>query len=95
MKIRLHDTVEIISGNRKGSKGKITKVLASKGKIYVEGINIYKKAVRGSGIVDVQRPVTLSKIALICPHCGKRTKVGMKISNNKKERICKKCSKII
>ena len=60
MRIRLNDTVEIITGNRSGVKGKVTKVLVGRNKLYVEGINIYKKTVRGSGIVDVQRPIDVS-----------------------------------
>ena len=95
MKIKQLDTVEIITGNNKGKNGKVTKVLRSKNKVYVEGINIYKKAVKGSGIVDVQKPIDISKISLICPHCEKKTRIGIKIDNKKKERFCKKCNKIL
>jgi large subunit ribosomal protein L24 len=95
MRIRLNDTVEIITGNRSGVKGKVTKVLVGRNKLYVEGINIYKKTVRGSGIVDVQRPIDVSKVMLVCPHCTKRAKIGIKINNGKKERFCKKCNKVL
>lgn len=95
MKIKQLDTVEIITGNNEGKSGKVTKILRSKNKVYVEGINIYKKAVKGSGIVDVQKPIDISKISLICPHCGKKTRIGIKIDNKKKERFCKKCNKIV
>ena len=96
MKIKLNDSVKILSGNNKGKVAKVTKVLSAKGKIYVDGINIYKKNVKGQGIVDIQKPVNPSIVAVVCPKCGKTTRVAYTINEKGfKERICRKCKDVI
>ena len=96
MKIKLNDSVKILSGNSKGKVAKVTKVLASKGKVFVDGINIYKKHVRGQGIVDIQKPVKSSILGVVCPKCGKTTRVGYLINEKGfKDRICVKCKNVI
>ena len=97
MKIRKGDTVLIISGKDKARKGKILEVLPKEGKVVVEGINIIKKHVRPKRvgekgqIIQKPAPMDISNVKLICPKCGKATRVGYKIVKNKKYRVCKKC----
>lgn len=97
MKIKKGDQVLIISGKDRGRKGKVLQALPKEGKILVEAINIRKKHVRPkkSGekgqIVEMPGPIDISNVKLICPKCGKPTRVGYKIVENKKYRICKKC----
>ncbi len=97
MKIKRNDNVLIISGKDRGKRGKVLDVLASVGKIVVEGVSIRKKHVRPkkSGekgqIIEKPAAFSLSNAKLICPKCGKTTRVGYKINGEKKHRACKKC----
>lgn len=101
MKIKKGDTVLIISGKDRGRKGKVLQVFPKRpgypGKILVEGLNIKKKHIRPkrSGekgqIVELPGPIDVSNVKILCPKCGKPTRIGYKIVEKKKFRICKKC----
>jgi len=100
IKIKVNDTVKVMSGKDKGRDGKIEKILPKKQLIVVPGINIYKKHVKGQqgqkgGIYDIPRPLPISKVSLICPKCKKTARIGIKIIDNSKVRICVKCGKQI
>lgn len=101
MKVRKGDTILIILGKDRGRKGKVLKTLPKEQKVLVEGINLKKKHVRPKKegekgqIVQIPAPVQISNVKVICPKCGKATRVGYKIAENKKSRICKKCGKEI
>jgi len=101
MKIRKGDTVLITSGKDRGRKGKVLKVFPKESRILVEGINLRKKhrKPRRSGekgqIVEMPAPISISNIKLICPKCGKATRVRYKIVEGRKLRICKKCGQEI
>src|SRR3989344_3651209 len=95
-KYKVGDQVQITTGKDKGKKGKIEKVLESENKIVVAGVNVYKRhrkvtRTQPAGIFEVTRPITASKVAIICPKCGKLTRVGFEIKGKVKSRICKKC----
>lgn len=97
MKIKKGDKILIISGKEKGKTGKVSSTLPEEGKILVEGVNLIKKhrKPRKSGekgqIVQVAKPIDASNVKLICPKCSKATRVGYKLTADKKYRICKKC----
>ncbi|OGD85734.1 50S ribosomal protein L24 [Candidatus Curtissbacteria bacterium RBG_16_39_7] len=97
LKLKKGDEVEVLIGKDKGRRGKIERVFPTQGRLIVGGINIYKrhKKARGvrnpGGIVDVARPLVISKVELVCPHCSKKTRVGIKQADGKKQRFCKKC----
>ncbi len=97
MKIKKNDQVLIISGNDKGKKGKILKSFPAAKKIVVEGVALIKRHLKPkkSGqkgqIANLPRPIDSSNVKLICSKCGKATRVGYEIIDNKKYRICKKC----
>lgn len=101
MKIKKGDTVLIISGKDRGRKGKILKAFPKESKILVEGINLRKKHQRPrrtgekGQIVTLPAPINISNTKLICPKCGKTARVGYKIVENKKYRICKKCGQAL
>ena len=101
MKIKKNDQVLIISGKDRGRKGKVLSAFPSEQKIMVEAINIRKKHVRPkkSGekgqIVEMPGLISVSNAKLICPKCGKATRVGHKTEAKKKYRMCKKCGKEI
>ncbi len=97
-KIKKGDQVIVISGDEKGKMGKVIKVFPGENKVLVEKINIVKKHERlrspqePSGIVEKESPIHLSNVALICPNCGERAKVGFRIEGERKIRYCKKCN---
>jgi large subunit ribosomal protein L24 len=97
MKIKKGDKVKITVGKDSGKDGVVEKVYKNANKVIVTGINLYKKHVKKNekmpqgGIIDLPRAMDVSKLALVCPKCGKIARVGYKIEKNKKYRICKKC----
>ena len=101
MKIKKGDQVIVISGKDRGRKGKIIEVLPKEGRVVVEGINLRKKHMRPkkSGekgqIIEMPSPFDISDVKLICPRCGKPTRVGLRIEGKKKYRFCKKCGEEI
>lgn len=101
MKIKKGDQVLIISGKDRGKKGKVSVVFPKDFKIIVEGVNIRKKHARPrrggekGQIVQMPSPLDVSNAKLICSKCGKATRIGYKISEKKKYRICKKCGQEI
>lgn len=101
MKLRKGDKVKIITGKDKGKEGIIEKVYKKANKIVIPNTNLYKRHVKKNenlpqgGIVDVPRPIVVSKVMYLCPKCGKKTRLGWKIEKNKKNRICKKCKSLV
>ena len=91
MNIKKGDKVKVIYGSQKGKTGTVEKVISSKNMVVVSGVNLVKKNVKPSGIVDVVRPILLDKVAIVCPKCQKETKVGFKLEDGKKVRVCKSC----
>lgn len=97
MNILKGDQVKIISGKDKGKIGKVIKVMPKKMQVIVEGLNLVKKHVRArragekGQIIEVPRPLHVSKVMIVCSKCGKPTRVGYLIKEDKKYRVCKKC----
>jgi len=97
MKIHKDDTVLIISGKSKGKKGKVLEVFPERKRVLIEGVNLRKKHQKPKKtgekgqIVEMPGPIDISNVKLICPKCGKATRIGYKIVEKKKHRICKKC----
>lgn len=99
LKIKKGDKVKIMAGKDKGREGVVEKVLLKENKVLVTGINIFKKHTRGGkakkgGIIDIIKPLPLSNVAVLCPKCGKTTRLGFR-QDGKKVRICKKCQEAI
>ena len=102
MKFKKNDEVIVTIGKDRGKKGKIEAVIPKKQSVLITGVNIYKKHLkpRGQnkpgGIIDITKPLNVAKIALICPKCGKPTRVGYQLGDGKEKlRICKKCGREI
>lgn len=100
MKIKKGDKVKVLLGKDRGKEGTVEKVMAKKGKVFVERINLYKRHVKKmqnieGGIIEIPKPLDISNVALICPNCKKITRVGFKMEGETKIRICKKCGKEI
>lgn len=101
MKIKKSDTVLIISGKYRGKTGKVLRAFPKEEKILVEGVNIMKKhqKPRKTGekgqVIEMLSPIDVSNVKLFCPKCGKAARVGYKITEGRKYRICKKCGQEI
>jgi large subunit ribosomal protein L24 len=101
MKLKKGDTVLIISGKDKGKKGKVLRVLPKKNKIVVENVFIIKKHVRPKRQgekgqrVEIPAPIDASNAKLVCSKCGKAARIGYKLTEKKKYRVCKKCNQEI
>jgi len=100
--VKKGDTVMIISGKDRGKKGKVLEVSPSEGKIIVEGRNMVTKHVKPrkmgdqGGIVKAEGAMYACKVQVVCPRCGKPTRVGHKVyEDGTKERICKKCGEAL
>ena len=97
LNVKKGDTVIVLSGKDKGKKGKVLEAMPAAGKVVIEGINVAtchvkpKKQGDQGGIVSREIPMYASKVMLVCPKCGKPTRIAHKITDGKKARICKKC----
>jgi len=101
MKVKKGDTVLITAGKDKGRTGKILRSLPKDRGILVEGINLKKKHVRPKKegekgqVVELPAFLDVSNVKIICPKCGKAVRVGYKVDNKIKKRVCKKCGQDI
>lgn len=101
MKLKKGDLVKIVSGKDKGKEAKIEKVFSKTQKVLVHGINQYKRHMKArsqgqsSEIVTITKPLPLSNVALLCPHCKLITRIGYSVVRNDKIRVCAKCDKKI
>lgn len=103
MKIKKGDKIQVLQGKDRGKTGVVDQVLSKENSVIVGGVNIYKKHMKpkseqdqsSGGIIDKIRPLAVSKVGLICPKCGKLTRVGYSLDKNSKSRICRNCKEII
>jgi large subunit ribosomal protein L24 len=100
-KIRKNDTVEVIAGKDKGKRGAVVSVLTKKDAVIVSGVNIVKKAMKKrsqqdqGGIAEIEAPLNISNVAIVCKKCGRPVKIGYKMDGDKKVRVCRKCGDIL
>ncbi|KKU83156.1 50S ribosomal protein L24 [Candidatus Gottesmanbacteria bacterium RIFCSPLOWO2_01_FULL_49_10] len=101
MKVKKGDQIIVTTGKDKGKKGKIEKVFPKNSTVLVPGVNVYKRHMKKrdekspAGIVEIARPIALSKLVLLCPKCGKPTRIGHVVVKEEKDRICRKCEQKI
>jgi len=101
MKILTGDKVKILIGKDKGRTSEVIKSFPKKNKVQVKGINIFKKHVKATqsqagGIIEKERPLLVSKVALVCPNCQKAIRVSYLIDKSgDKTRYCRKCKTAI
>ncbi len=98
LKIKKGDRVEVLTGKDRGKRGEVMRAMPAEGKVIVDGVNVAKKhqrptkATMQGGIIDKDMPIPVANVAIVCPACGKRTRVGFKIDGDgTKVRVCKKC----
>ena len=101
MNIKKNDKVVVLSGKDKGKEGKVLEAMPADKKVIVEGVNVAtchvkpRKQGEEGGIIRKEIPMYVSKVQLVCPKCGKATRVGHKTVDGKNVRACKKCGETI
>jgi len=98
-RVSVGDEVLVISGNEKGKRGKVTRVLKERGAVLIEGVNQVKRHMkatpqRGGGILEIEAPVALSKVMPIDPTSGKPTRLKYQTKGEAKVRIAKSGAQI-
>ncbi len=102
MKIRKDDTVLVIAGKEKGKTGKVRFAYPKKERIMVEGINFIKRHIRArgrvrqAGIIQLEAPIPVSNVMLLCSRCNHPTRVSFRfLEDGRKVRVCNRCSEVI
>lgn len=101
MKVKKGDQVKIVKGKDRGKKGKIMQVFPNDGLVVIDGQNLRvkharpKKEGQKGEKVQFSAPMREENVMLICPKCSKITRIGYKVIENKKNRVCKKCKEVI
>ena len=101
MKVKKNDTVLVITGKDAGKTAKVLVANPKTNKVVVDGVNVQKKhkkarsAQEVSAITNQSGPIDVSNVMVVCPTCGKATRVSYKVEGDKKARVCKKCGAIL
>lgn len=102
VKIKKGDTVEVITGRSedKGKRGEVIRVVPDENRVVISGINVHTKHQRqvqtqgrtiNPGRVRFEAPIHISNVMLVCPKCGKTTRVGVQREGDTAQRVCKRC----
>lgn len=100
VKIRKGDTIEVIAGANKFKRGEVIRVLPTKGRVVVQGVNLHKKHVSevqaqgrnlSPGIIEFELPIDISNVMLVCPKCDEPTRVGIRRESDGSTRVCRNC----
>ena len=101
MKVKKNDTVLVLTGKDAGKTAKVLVALPKANRVVVDGVNVQKKhkkarnAQEVSSIKEQAGPIDASNVMVVCPACGKATRVAYKVEGDKKARICKKCGALL
>ena len=101
--VRKNDTVVVIAGRDRGKRGRVLRVVPDRGRVIVEGVNFIKRHTRANpqknvkgGIVQREASLSVANVQLVCPECGRPTRLGKKIlGDGRKVRICRKCEGVV
>jgi large subunit ribosomal protein L24 len=97
LSIRTGDKVRVLAGKDKGKEAKVLEVYPFKSRVVVERVNLIKKATRPTqknpkgGILEIEAPIHVSNVAIVCPKCSQPTRIGRKREDGTRVRVCKKC----
>lgn len=94
--------VAVLNGKDRGKRGKILRVTPDRSTALVERLNLVKhferrtQANQAGGVIEREAPITLGKLALICPRCNRPTRVGWRLGpDGAKQRLCKRCQETL
>lgn len=98
MRIAKNDMVLVLCGANSGKRSRVVAVDKAAGKVKIEGVNVVHKHVRRSrrnpqgGRLSMEMGIPMSNVQVICPSCGKPTRIGVRFADDgAKYRVCKKC----
>jgi large subunit ribosomal protein L24 len=105
-KLKVGDTVQVVSGaerTQKSNRGKLLAIDRKANRVRVEGLRLVRRhTAKGrdrahpeGGILEKPGSIALANVALVCPKCDKPTRVGIRMEGEKKKRFCKKCDATI
>jgi large subunit ribosomal protein L24 len=103
MAIRKNDNVVVISGRDRGKRGRVLQVMPEKSRVVVEGVNFIKRHTRPNpqknvkgGIVEREAALSAANVQLVCPECGKPTRIGRRLlDDGRRVRFCRKCNGVV
>lgn len=102
IRVKINDRIGVLTGKDKGKRGKVLFVDRKNMRLIVEGLNIVKKTRRPDqknqkgGIIDIEAPIHISNVMVVCPKCDKAVKVKKKeLEDGKRVRVCGKCGEIL
>jgi large subunit ribosomal protein L24 len=108
MHVKTGDEVLVIAGKEKGKRGKIKQAMPRKSRVVVEGLNVIKRHMKArgmgkpGGIIEMEAPIHVSNVMLICPSCGRASRSGKRFLEEldhkgrpRKVRYCKACESTI
>ena len=101
--IRKNDNVVVTTGKDRGKRGRVLRVVPEKNRVVVEGVNMIKRHTKANpqrqikgGVVEREASVHASNVQMVCPECGKPTRLGSKLlEDGRKVRICRKCNEVV
>ena len=101
--VRKNDNVMVTTGKDRGKRGRVLKVLPGVNRVVVEGVNLIKRHTKPNpqrqikgGLVEREAPLHASNVQVVCPECGKATRIGRRIlGDGRKVRICRKCDGVV
>ena len=100
-KLKINDEVIVLAGKDSGKKGKVKKINFKKKTVLVEGVNLYKKAIRptqenpNGGFADLEKGINISNVAVVSPKTGGPTRVRIEEKDGKKTRVATKCGSVL
>jgi large subunit ribosomal protein L24 len=101
--VRKNDNVIVTTGKDRGKRGRVLKVLPASNRVVVEGVNLIKRHTKPNpqrqikgGLVEREAALHASNVQVVCPECGKATRIGRRIlGDGRKVRICRKCEGVV
>ena len=101
--VRRNDNVVVTTGKDRGKRGRVLKVLPAVNRVVVEGVNLIKRHTKPNpqrqikgGLVEREAPLHASNVQVVCPECGKATRIGRRVlGDGRKVRICRKCEGVV
>ena len=98
MRIKKGDRAQIMKGKDRGKAGSVAHVNPTDGKVLIDGLNLAKKHVRPrkegekGQVIEIARPIAVANVKVVCPRCGKPSRIGFRMEGERKVRFCKSCS---
>ena len=101
--VKKNDHVAVLAGRDRGKRGRVLRVLPTKGRVIVEGVNLIKRHTRANpqrnikgGIVEREASIHASNVQLVCPECGAVSRTGRRrLDDGTRVRVCVKCKGVV